>query len=660
MDHFNNLPMRHKNHVTENKAEAAFQSFLSLSDDFILQAQDRKDYGTDCQIEVVDHVSATNVRIHVQLKGTEGKLNLDGSVSVEIKRSNLNYLLMQPHSLFVCYHVPTTTLRFCSADTVMRQYEHSGKNWTQQQTLTVNFLDVLTESHLQSIAGLAKAGALSLRDMRIAQTVASPEDLPGIIKSSRPSLHVPDDKAQAEKILSNLYDRGEDEIISSSFGKFVSVLSMDHDAMIFCYMAEINLGMDKRNKNFERLEDSISYLASKINDGRIHAGSIHYSIGNALSALGRDDEAVKQYEIALQLMVADDSISLFAECYKNLGTSYEKLGDEARAAIFYREALHHNPQLPEAHFALGLYSLRNGENTEALEHFDNVVFVENALGKRSSVSGWRINALFNLCDGRGAFREINTLLSDAGNESWIWPWCSQQVANFCRCSIENAKLSIPFWSRYLNANPNCSSGVREFLMTRLYLQSEDPDTGMTYTEFKREFEAAICHVSGEPVAYLWDRLGHWAQKEDNWEEAERCYRIAYDLAGGHYGYCLGTALNFLNRSEESLPILLSQAEKIQPDDMSWYQVAVAYEQLKNFSESISAYYRTIELNPDYELAWFNLGGVHWNAGEQIEAGRVWKIAASKFPNHKLVELLRRELPFVLAESPSQLTRNAEQ
>ena len=49
--------------VTEGKAEAAFQELLSSSEDFILQASDRKDYGTDCQIEVIDHKSATNVRL---------------------------------------------------------------------------------------------------------------------------------------------------------------------------------------------------------------------------------------------------------------------------------------------------------------------------------------------------------------------------------------------------------------------------------------------------------------------------------------------------------------------------------------------------------------------------------------------------------------------
>lgn len=46
--------------------------------------------------------------------------------------------------------------------------------------------------------------------------------------------------------------------------------------------------------------------------------------------------------------------------------------------------------------------------------------------------------------------------------------------------------------------------------------------------------------------------GSLAQDEGDWAEAERCFRKAYDLEGGHYDYCLGTALNFLDRFEESL------------------------------------------------------------------------------------------------------------
>lgn len=46
---------------------------------------------------------------------------------------------MHPHSFYAAYHLPTSSLRICLAETVLQQYEHGRKNSTDQQSLTVNF-----------------------------------------------------------------------------------------------------------------------------------------------------------------------------------------------------------------------------------------------------------------------------------------------------------------------------------------------------------------------------------------------------------------------------------------------------------------------------------------------------------------------------------------
>lgn len=154
-------------------------------------------------------------------------------------------------------------------------------------------------------------------------------------------------------------------------------------------------------------------------------------------------------------------------------------------------------------------------------------------------------------------------------------------------------------------------------------------------------------MEADELAFLWDRLGHWAQDNEDWHCAETCFRRAFDLAGGHYGYCLGTALNFLERCEESLPILQDQAEKHQPDAMSWFQVAVAHEKLGQTDQSINAYRKAIELEPDYDLAWFNLDGVYWNDEKRDEAATIWKQAVAQFPDHELAAKLQSEIPFII-------------
>ena len=155
----------------------------------------------------------------------------------------------------------------------------------------------------------------------------------------------------------------------------------------------------------------------------------------------------------------------------------------------------------------------------------------------------------------------------------------------------------------------------------------------------------IEHVDDkDEAAFFWDRLGHWAQDEADWAKAERCFRRAYDLAGGHYGYCLGTALNFLGRFEESVPMLREQAAGIQPDALSWFQLGAAYGDLGQSARAIEAYERALALDPDYDLAMFNLGGVYWNSGEKIEALRIWKAAIDRFPDHELAAKLQRDMP----------------
>ena len=643
MSHFDDLPNRDRNSVIEEKAVAAFQSLISQSQDFIFQGADRKDYGTDCQIEVVRQNQATNVRLHVQVKGTESRLKADGSIGVEISRENLNYLLGQPYSVYVCYHAPSETLRFGLVENVLRKYEHRGKNWVEQKTLTADFAELLTVDRLRTLADLARSSSWSSRGRRIEQVSATVDDVPRALKGSVTEIHVPEDADLAHEILKQLYDTGADANISVSFHAFAAVLGLDHDAMGYCYMAEFNLGMAGRSQVPGRIEDGLIYLASRLESGRAQVGSLQYAIGNGLSALGREEEAKEAYEAALGDPAFANMPGPTAQCYKNLGTSFERLGNENKAVGLYQKALELNPDLAEAHNALGRYHHRHGRYEEALVHYDRVVFTERELGRPSSVAGWRVNTLFMLEDGRAAFREINSLIGGSDSEPWIWSWCAQQVVAFGRASPENARLAVSFWRRYLREFPEVDEARLELLLANFFLRSNGEDIGKTYAEFCVEFDRHINHLDTVDAAFGWDRLGHWAQDEGNWEEAERCFRSAHKLAAGHYGYCLGTALNFLGRFEESLPLLLEQAQVIQTDAMSWFQVGVAYEKLGRIAESIDAYEKAIALDPNYDLAMFNLGGVFWNSGDREQALLIWRRAAEQFPEHELTAKLRREL-----------------
>lgn len=172
-------------------------------------------------------------------------------------------------------------------------------------------------------------------------------------------------------------------------------------------------------------------------------------------------------------------------------------------------------------------------------------------------------------------------------------------------------------------------------MATFYLRGQGVDVGRTYLEFREEFREHIAKADDADAALPWDRLGHWAQEEEDWDEAERCYRRAYDLDGGEYGYCLGTALLFLGRYDECLPLLLDQAERIQPDALSWVQVANAYLHLERSDEAILAFRKATEIDPTDGTAFFELAGALWNKGERDDAVSIWWEALGSFPDHEL-------------------------
>jgi len=645
MDPQNDFPKHDKNADIDAAAQSAFRTLIGKSEDFIIQRTDIRDHGTDYSLEVLRGDAATNVRVDVQLKGTESDAKEDGSVVIQVRRINLNYLQVQPYSIYVCYHVPSDRLLYRSTESVFREYEHSGKDWAQQATVSIKFSEALDGPALARLAGLATSNAFFHRSMRNDQVAAPVHEVPGRLQEQAPNLHVPVDRDLAHQLLQELYDADDNSTISAHFEKFAAVFGAEHAAMIPCYMAEINIGMNGLTKDEERIGTGIKVLAAALDSGLCAPSGLLYSMANGWSALGQDDIAVENYVRALNAVTAEDGDMLRAMIFKNLGSSLEKLGQSEEAVSQYTLALTHVPDLPEAHMALAHAHFRAGRYREALEHFDQVFFPNNNFRQASAANVWRITALFHLDEDAIAFRDISILTNGADRTPWVWAWTAPLVSTFGRKSVANARAALRYWDLFLTKMPDSTRAAGERLMVKIYLRANGQDTRTSYANLRKEFEAAFSALPEESLAFIWDRLGHVAQDEDNWPEAIVCFQKAYDLEGGDYEYCLGVALNADGRFEESLPLLLHQAEFQQPDAKSWFQVAHAYEGLGRVDECIEAYGKAIELDENYDLAWFNLGGVCWNAPLYDEAFRIWDIAIAKFPDHELAATLRTEPAF---------------
>ena len=244
------------------------------------------------------------------------------------------------------------------------------------QALTVNFRDELTNARLDRLASVARSTARAARDWRIEQTRAAPSAVAGLVRRGIPDIHVSEDPAVAGQLLAHLYDQDADAVISAAFDHFAAVLGLDNELMSFAYMAEVNLGMAGLSCSLSRVRDAINFFRIQLDLNRCEPGSLNYTIGNAFSAMGQEENAKAAYEAALATPAFADTPNLASQGHKNLGTSFERLGDEARAVNHYREALRLNPHLPEAHNTLAQIYIRREEWTAALVHLDQAVFTD--------------------------------------------------------------------------------------------------------------------------------------------------------------------------------------------------------------------------------------------------------------------------------------------
>ncbi len=645
------LPERADSHDTAEAAEVAFRAAIGTSKLFVIQQSDRSDYGTDLQIEARSGGAMTNARAHVQLKGTTQSENADGSVSVSVARQNLNYLLVQPESIYACYHIPSGRLLCRRADDLYSEYEHRGAGWSQQQTITVRFHQAFDAPFQARLHARLISFSRTSRDWRLDWAVTPPEHSAALVDRLAVPVDVPFDPSLAQRMLSSLYEEGHDVAISKAFDRFESVLGSSPGAMDLAYMAEINLGINGAPSDTQRIRESIPVLRAAAERGQSHRGSLLYCEGNAHLSLGDFEAARDAYSAALSLMDAPELVDIAAQCTKNLGSALERMGKLDGARKCYERAIDLDPDLGEAHFALALWYCRFDDSPAlALEYLDQVARRSGSALQVSSVQGWRINVLFRAGDIDGGFREINALISDAKQADWIWPWCARHVSQYAKATSGSAKKAIRFWRAYLREYPADAAAECERLLCHWLLHSEGTSTDIDFDAFKSSVVQLVAR-DGRDAAFLWDRVGHWAQDEGDWEEAELAYRTAYDMEPERYGYCLGTALNFLSRYADALPILVPQALQHMPDAMSWFQVAVAHNGLGNVRECIAAYEHVLEMDEGYELAWFNLGGAHWNSGDQARATEVWREAIGRFSLHELAGKLQRDLPELFAETP---------
>jgi len=383
----NDFPKRDDNSELSTIAEVAFEQAIAEVGCFLVQQQDRKDYGTDFQIEAMQGGGMTNFRIHVQLKGTDSDANKDGSISISVKRTNLNYMLSHPNSVYVCYYATTKQLLVRSADDVFRDLEHQGPGWRIQNSITVRFREPLSGAYQAILHTQAMASSQMRRDDRLEWVTTPPIEFHNKIATQVASIHVPESPEEAFAALQSLYNKGCDDVISKAFPQFAASIGEDDARMIFAYLSEINLAMRSMEFQSARIRKGIAFIKAV---RPVNEPDTLYCRANAHYALGEMGESKRLY---VQSITESDGKfpDIEAQCWKNLGSAWEAEGNHVEARRCYEQAISLSPQLLEAHMALAIADREDGKLESALEHFDQVIWSVNDTASTIAAKSIRTN-----------------------------------------------------------------------------------------------------------------------------------------------------------------------------------------------------------------------------------------------------------------------------
>jgi len=142
------LPIVDEGRVLQQESIHALNAILPPRD-YIFRDERTEDYGVDGSLELLVEGKATNIRAQIQLKGRSNTIvKQDGSVSVQVRTRNLNYLLNGICPLYVLYRPEARELRAAFARDEWKRLEQVNPTWRDQDTVTIQFRQVLTSETL--------------------------------------------------------------------------------------------------------------------------------------------------------------------------------------------------------------------------------------------------------------------------------------------------------------------------------------------------------------------------------------------------------------------------------------------------------------------------------------------------------------------------------
>lgn len=213
------LPTADRNSELQRQSLGALRALLP-TDKFVFRDERIDDAGVDGSFELLIDSAYTDLRSQVQIKSTESTpSNRDGTISISINVSNLNYLLNGPSPLYLLYVVPDNEFRFAWASDERKRLDRTNSNWIDQKTVTLRFMNVLSKESFERIHQRIRREAQFRRQViDMLDTAGSLENVS--VRIATDTLKITD-AAEAKRVL----QKSGIAIVSSGYASEVKELS---------------------------------------------------------------------------------------------------------------------------------------------------------------------------------------------------------------------------------------------------------------------------------------------------------------------------------------------------------------------------------------------------------------------------------------------------
>ncbi|CAC9974385.1 DUF4365 domain-containing protein [Flavobacterium panici] len=166
-----NLPKVNPNENLETISNNFFRPLFG-TDKFEIRSETQRDKGIDFHIELKKEVAPgkwvfTNYRLAVQLKASESvKTNKDGSFTLQIDSSNVNYLLNNAMPAFyVFFHKSTKSFYYEDVRIFLAALHQKEPEWSKKEKHALRFSKKLDELALHAIYEQTLANGILLRQV---------------------------------------------------------------------------------------------------------------------------------------------------------------------------------------------------------------------------------------------------------------------------------------------------------------------------------------------------------------------------------------------------------------------------------------------------------------------------------------------------------------